>query len=1097
MARHGQSVGEMVNLMSVDSEKVKEMFNWLDALWFPFFTVVLCIVFLWQVVGVAALSGLALLSILILVNAVFLGSKMAQYQGIRMNFIDSRMRHTNEIINGIKFLKFNAWEKLFQQKLLVIRKKELKLLRKIAYINTISAVTWFLSPYLVSLAIFTTYIVSSPDHVITAQTAFVTLALINNLTLPMSILPIAIRSIGQGVVSFRRTAAFLSLDELTCDESPTIRTTTVGADVVVFEKATFTWDGAVSVLKEIDLHVPRGRLVAIVGDVGSAKSSLLSAMLGEMTRLSGTCAVQGSVAYVPQHPWIQNATLRDNILFGRVHVSTRYQEVISACALLPDLQTLPAGDNTEIGEKGINLSGGQRHRVSLARAVYQDTDVYLLDDPLSAVDVHVAKHLFQHVIGPTGLLAHKTRLLATHNITVLPLVDIIVVLNEGRIVDVGTYEGGESQSEETTTTQSSDSSTLYDSDSKTRKRKRIRHVTRRHSSGEIMPLPNDCLGVKDTLVEEETSAVGAVRWRTVWGYINSGGLAAFAVMAVGLLFFVLSQMATNIWLSSWSNDPVVNGTRDREQEYMRLGTYAGFGVLQLLFVSMLSLAIACGSVSASSKLYARLLDCILHAPISFFDTNPIGRIMNRFAKDMDNVDTTLPSYINMFMVTLVPFLATIGIILYTLPVFAVAFLPFGAVFLFIKTVYSANQRQLKRLDSVNRSPIYSYFEDTLVGLASVRAYRRQTEFTADFDHLVDRSQRAWYLSVTTMRWLGVSIETVAAIFVLLVSLLVVFESASLSAGVVGLTLTYALQVTSCIHICMRSAAELEVNVVSVERIKEYSDINSEAPWYVPDRTPPVTWPQHGAVEFQCYSTRYRPGLDNVLRGISAQIAPNEKIGVVGRTGAGKSSLTLALFRIIEAADGRIVIDGVSVSDIGLHDLRTKLTIIPQDPVLFSGSLRDNLDPFGRYSDSQIWSALRKTNLETTVAAMEHALDYDVGENGDTLSVGQRQLLCLARALLAKTKIVILDEATAAVDVATDQVIQRTIRRELAECTVITVAHRLNTVLQYDRLMVLDAGQIREFDTPRRLLNNRRSALYAMVKATEKTSTDVSLRTQNK
>ncbi|KAI0232456.1 Multidrug resistance-associated protein 1 [Lamellibrachia satsuma] len=1109
-ARHGRSVGETVNLVSVDSQKVEEMFIYFDSLWNVPVCLVVCTVYLWHIVGPAALAGLVVLAVLIPTNAVFLGGKIGQYQTLRMKINDSRMRLTNEILNGMKVLKFYAWETLFQKKLLQIRKKELTLLRKIAYVNAITAVTWFMSPYLISLAIFAAYVVSSDDHVLTAETAFMTLSLINILTFPMSLLPMAVKNIGQGVVSLKRIAEFLSLDEIPANEDSTTRTTKVGADVITMESATYSWDGVTPVLRGFDLQVPRGSLVAVVGHVGSGKSSMLSAILGEMARLSGRCAVEGSLAYVPQQPWIQNVTLRDNILFGRVHVATRYQKVVSACAMLPDLQILPAGDMTEIGEKGTNLSGGQRQRLSLARGVYQDTDVYLLDDPLSAVDVHVAKHLFQHVIGPTGLLANKTRILATHNVTVLPMVDRIVVLHEGRIVDVGTYEevsttsetfarllkaqneetakveaDGGSQSELTvssaTATESSGTEAMSVSKGKPRKRKRIRYETRHRSPDDIMPFPKDSLEGKDTLIEEEESCVGAVKVRTIWGYIDSGGLGSFAFMACGLVFFVLSQILTNVWLSSWSNDPVVNGTRDRGREYTRLGAYGGFGILQLFFVSMLSIALACGSVCASSKLYSALLGAILRAPVSFFDTTPIGRIVNRFAKDMDIVDSALPAYISLFLIVLVPFISTIGIILYSFPVFAAVLIPFGVIFVLVKLVYSANLRQLKRIDSVSRSPIYSYFEDTLVGLASVRAYRRQADFTAAFDVLVDRSQRAWYLYIICVRWLGVVMETVAAIFVLLVSLFVVFESGSLSAGVAGLALTYALQVTAYINLCLRSSADVEANIVSVERIKEYIGVGSEAPWCVPTHTPPASWPQHGAIEFIRFSTRYRPGLDLVLRGISAQISPREKIGVVGRTGAGKSSLTLALFRIIEAADGQIAIDGVRIADLGLHDLRTKLTIIPQDPVLFSGSLRDNLDPFAQYSDSQIWLALRKTNMETAVTALVNQLEYDVGENGDALSVGQRQLLCLARALLAKTKIVILDEATAAVDVATDQVIQRTIRIELADCTVITVAHRLNTVLQYDRLMVLDAGHIQEFDTPRRLLSNRRSVLYAMAK----------------
>ena len=586
-------------------------------------------------------------------------------------------------------------------------------------------------------------------------------------------------------------------------------------------------------------------------------------------------------------------------------------------------------------------------------------------------------------------------------------------------------------------------------------------------------------GEGEGLMVKEKVETTEVKWSIYLYYAKAVGvLTTSLIFAFALLTQVL-QVSTNFWLAEWSDDPdsAVPAVRDRY-----LGVYGALGAASAVMVVCSSLVTALGGLNASSKLHNNMLANVLRAPMAFFDTNPKGRIVNRFAKDVDYVDRQIPMTFGALIRLSFQVLGTVFVICFNSPIFIAVIIPLSFAYVFLQRVYVKSSRQLRRLESTSRSPIYSHFSETLSGVSTIRAYRLENRFVKEHEFRRDNNQVCYFFNINTQRWLSIRLEMLGNIIVLFAALFAVLGRGSMDPGLVGLTLTYASQVTMTFNFLISQTSQIENIMVSVERIYEYQDqLDQEAPFLLPGQDPDQSWPKYGQVTFEKYETRYRAGLDLVLKGIDCQIQSGEKVGIVGRTGAGKSSLTQALFRIIEATGGSITIDGINIAHMGLGFLRSRLTIIPQDPVLFSGNLRFNLDPFDQHNDRELWKALENAHLNSFVSSLPLGLQHDITEGGGNLSVGQKQLVCLARALLRNSKILILDEATAAIDLETDDLIQRTIRTEFSECTVITIAHRLNTILDYNRVIVLSLGEIVEFDTPDDLLQNEKSVFYGMAK----------------
>ncbi|XP_035829877.1 multidrug resistance-associated protein 1 [Aplysia californica] len=882
----------------------------------------------------------------------------------------------------------------------------------------------------------------------------------------------------------------------------------------------------------INLEVKPGSLVAVVGSVGSGKSSLLSAIMGEMNKVSGSVTVKSSMAYVPQEAWIQNATLRDNILFTSDYKPALYDKVVEACALKSDLEILPGGDQTEIGEKGINISGGQKQRVSLARAVYSRADIYLLDDPLSAVDSHVGKHIFHKVIGRQGVLRDKTRILVTHGVHWLPMVDKIVVLRNGEVAEVGSYEElvshdgdfaqflkeffvAESEDEEEgkedpeiaemkkqvsqrlelmTGTSSGDESVKL-SQSFRRPVSSVEGATPRKDkdtpAGSRDRLTEKRMGLKppkigQKLIEEETAETGTVSRRVYWKYMKAIGPLSFLFSLFLYACYIAVTVFSSIWLAQWTDDKyLANVSLKDTEEYvdktnLYLGLYAGLGAFQGFFLYTYAATILWKIVSASGALHNMMLSNVMRSPMAFFDTTPIGRIVNRFSRDVDVLDSDLPNTIRAAIRSTGLVMVALINIAYSTPIVLSVIFPIITLYVLIQRVYMPASRQIRRIDSTTRSPIYVHFSETLSGAASIRAYGAQQRFMDHSETLVDYNFKFYFASIATSTWLQVRLEFLGNLIVLAAAIFAVSDS-SLSAGLAGLSVSYATQVTASLGFLTQVVTQIETNAVSVERIIEYTETDAEAAWYNLDNRPAPEWPEEGNLEFDDLQIRYRPGLELVLKGVSCQLKPGEKVGIVGRTGAGKSSLTVALFRLVEAAAGKVLMDGHDIASLGLHDLRSRITILPQDPVIFSGTIRMNLDPSEQHMDSEVWEALEHAHLKDFVNGLAGQLDYNCGEGGQNLSMGQRQLLCLARTLLRRSRVLVLDEATAAVDMETDELIQKTIREEFKHSTVLTIAHRLNTIMDYDRVIVMDKGVIKEMDSPSALLSNTDSVFFSMAK----------------
>ncbi|KAH7710489.1 multidrug resistance-associated protein 1-like protein [Aphelenchoides avenae] len=1177
-ARRNRTIGEIVNLMAIDVERFQGISSYVHEYWSSPLQVVLALAYLYTVLGVAALPGVFVMASVIPLT-VFSSIFTKRWQLQQMRLKDERLKMCSEILNGIKVIKLYAWEVPMMETIERIRKSELGMMLKSGLVTGALDAFNFSTAFLVAMFSFMTFTLMDPSkNLLTPEIAFVSVTLFNQLRGPMRMIAMLIRATIQLMVSNKRMKEFLVADEIDFGAVERDAQDKESTSVILAKNATFSWEtnegtddddstATSPIIQNLSLEVHRSSFVAIAGRVGSGKSSLLSALLGEMDKLSGFVSVRGSVAYVKQQAWIQNATLRDNITFGAPYNQQLYEKVIDSCALRPDLEILPHGDATEIGEKGINLSGGQKARVSLARAVYQNSDIYLLDDPLSAVDSHVGKHIIEKLLGPHGLLRNKTRILVTHNTSVLEQAEQVLLLEDGTIVSSGPYaelisndkkfqqfieEGKAAETHSSSSVENDETKSVSDvvgefcadsavvschfseyedvdvpladegdvvgstpdfsrqtstisvlacrSTRRTSSRLKNRQSRSVESIADVRQSPksiaeSEMAKTDRKLIKKEKVETGRVKLNVYQRYAKSDSYTfalSFLTLFVG---FNAVMMGRNMWLSQWSDENAELAMQPNATHASlgdRLGVFAALGFLESACYYAGIMTLLLGGQLASKNLHTPVLERILHAPMSFFDTTPLGRILNRFGKDIDVVDSTLPQNFRFVTLCLCRIIFALLVNVITTPIFGAIVVPLAVVYFLALKFYVPTSRQLKRLESVNRSPIYSHFAESIQGASTIRAFGKAHEFALTSETRVDHFIRVKYHSVVAGRWLAIRLEFVGNCVVLFAALFAVLSNEwgiVTSAGLVGLSVSYAFSVTDALNMAVRQMSELETNIVSVERLKEYREVEQEAPWTVPDTKPPADWPQDGAIAFDGYATRYRPGLDLVIQEISASVKPGERVGIVGRTGAGKSSLTLALFRMIEPAEGRIVIDDVDIARIGLHDLRSNLTIIPQDPILFSGTLRFNLDPFGRYSDDELWTALEHSHLKDFASALADGLDHAITEGGENISVGQRQLVCLARALLRRSRILILDEATASVDLATDMVIQETIRREFAQSTVLTIAHRLNTIMDYDRVIVLDKGRICEMDSPQNLLLNRNSMFAGMVaNTTANTST---------
>ncbi|KAM9674362.1 ATP-binding cassette sub-family C member 4-like isoform 1-T1 [Dama dama] len=1076
------TTGQIVNLLSNDVNRFDQVTVFLHYLWVGPLQSIAVTALLWMEIGISCLAGMAVLIILLLLQSCF-GKLFSSLRSETTAFTDDRIRTMSEVITGIRTIKMNAWEKSFIDLITRLRRKEISKIMRSSYLRGMNLASFFTVN---KIMIFVTFITNELlDNLITASQVFVVVMLFEALRFSSTLyFPMAVEKVSEAIVSIQRIKNFLLLDEITqC--YPLLPTD--GKTIVDVQAFTASWEKASETLalQELSFTVRPGELLAVVGHVGAGKSSLLSAVLGELPPSQGTVRVHGRIAYVSQQPWVFPGTVRSNILFGKKYEKERYEKVIKACALEEDLQFLEEGDLTEIGDRGTPLSEGQKARVSLARAVYQDADIYLLDDPLSAVDAIVSSHLFEKCI--CQLLKEKITILVTHQLQYLKDASQILILKHGVVVERGTYseflksgidifslfEKGNEQSEPSplpgTSTVISES--LVQS-----------LQSPRRSLKDAAPEDQEAENIQVVLPLED-HLEGKVGFKTYKNYFTGG--ADWSVIIFLILVNIAAQVAYALqdwWLAYWANvqsNLYFGGYLKEDEEVVFvlnwfLGVYSGLTVSTVLFGITKSLLIFYILVNSSRTLHNKMLESILRSPVLFFHRNPIGRILNRFSKDIGHMDDLLPLTFLDFIQTFLLMISMVGVMVAAVPWTAIPVIPLGTVFFFLRRYFLETSRDVKRLECTTRSPVFSHLASSLRGLWTIRAYKAEQKFQELFDAHQDLHSEAWFLLLTTSRWLAVYLNVICAIFVTVVAFGALILVESLDAGHVGLVLSLTITLTRMFQWCVRQSVEVENMMISVERGIEYTELVKEAPWELESHPP------HGEeIYFNNVNFTHKSDGPLVLRNVYAAFYRGRKYGIVGRTGAGKSSLIAALFRLSEP-EGNICIDDILTTRIGLHDLRKKMSVALQEPVLFTGTIRKNLDPCNEHTEEELWNALEEVQLKDTIEHLPGKMNTELAESRLNLSVGQKQLVCLARAMLKKNQILIIDKATSNVDPRTDELIQKKIHEKFARCTVLTIAHRLSNVIDCQQIMVLDSGRQRESGWPYYLLQNKNNLFYKML-----------------
>jgi len=1179
-SRQKRTTGEVVNLMSSDCTRLNMLFPYLHVTWSSPYQVALSLFFLWSELKYAVLVAVAVIFLVMTPLTAFVAGRIKTIQKELMKVKDERIRRTGEAITSIKVIKLYGWERTFREMIKDARDDELQLLRRYVKWRALGRTLWSSTSIMVTLCTFAAFV--AMGGTLDAATAFTSLSLLSILRFPLAVLPNIFNSAIEASVSLRRIASFLYSEEIDFEALDEIKRDLNMPDgyAVSVKHGNFFWDDLrrSQALFEIDFEVRIGELCLVTGEVGSGKSALLKMLIGELQPGLADLAsgdlpkigVHGSVAYAAQSPWIQNATVRENILFGSPYDRDWYNRVVYACALASDFDQLADGDQTEIGERGINLSGGQKARVALARAVYSRADVLFLETCFEAVDEHVGAFLWKNCF--RGILTEphpvtktlRTVLLVTHALKYADEADGVLVLKKGRIVEQGSAaeirksnrnselarlsvrveqlrneaKAGSSSSPSNEDERRGSNADVMEDQQKFNDLMRRQSSLRRKKDGKA--------GGQGALIGEEERSVGRVSWSVYFQYVRAvGGWFVALIAFMGFLVRTILDVGTSAWLAFWSshvkpsskfeqqvagralveafesvdvlltaagssiletgvfeihgNDTLSNGIKDElngdggQDTGFYLGIYAALSIGGIIFIGLLTLYFAMSALTASRSMHAELVMSVCRAPMAFFDTTPIGRVLNRFSKDIYSIDETLPDSLYSFVGTTFQVLGTFGTIAAVVPPFF-GVIPFMVLaYFYVQRYYIASSRELKRWDAVLRSPIYSHFSESLDGSTTIRAYGASQRFIKQNQIQLDIQLGAYYLSIAANRWLAVRLEFIGNFLVLSTAVFLVAFGGSINAAFAGLCLSYSLNVTQTLNWTVRMSVELENNVVSVERINEYIEIKSEAGELCsdPSKVPPEEekFPKEGTIEFDNVFARYRPGLEDVLKAVTFRIEAGEKTAIVGRTGSGKSTLFLCLMRLIEPRNGRIYIDGYDVSNFGLERLRQGVAIIPQDPVMFRGTVRQNLDPKKQYTDAEIWQALEKAQMRAHIEGLasgsnqqekDGALSFMLTEGGSNFSFGERQLIGVARAILRQCKILLMDEASSGLDASTDEILQKTIREEFRGTTTLTVAHRLETIMDSNVIIVMSNGSILEKAPPSDLLKDQNSEFFKLV-----------------
>ncbi|EKM52518.1 uncharacterized protein PHACADRAFT_211766 [Phanerochaete carnosa HHB-10118-sp] len=1236
----GADVGKIVNLMAADANRIAMITSGLYFLYGAPFEIIIAGFFLYQLLGFSAFAGFAIIIIGWPLNNYVARRSVRIYKGLS-TARDKRMGVLNELISAVKFIKFFAWEERWINRAMDAREVEMQWMVKARINNVMFSLIWSMAPILVSVMAFFVYVMRGNQ--LTVGTAFTAIALFGMMRAPLNVIPSWIVQLMQTKVAMDRIATYLDEEEVDEQVSSLKKSATVSATEsfggLGVEHGTFKWneveqkkeeppkktpsssnnnsnsngedDGATAVdsvsiadfesdrrfeLMDISVMFPEGELTVVTGPTASGKTALLMALLGEMTRLEGRLIMskdsskvdehghQHSISYAAQAPWLRHQSIKDNILFGYPYDEERYQAVVECCALKPDLQILEDGDATEIGARGVSLSGGQKARVALARAVYAPTKYVLLDDPLSAVDSHTARFLFEKLFkGP--LLAHRTVILVTHHVElVLPGTFYLVRMLDGRIDTQGTVKELRARGilDEIT----------HDEAVETHKEEQAAAVGEgadndqaKVDSADSIEQPAKAKSPRK-LIEEEHREAGSVKWSIYKTYLKASSYWTWAILICLILINQLLGVSEKVWIKIWGEAygngsnvtnpyiinslltpeheipldhtytsahlplhyhygaatmrlPTIHWRRAQDHPFFYIGIYAAISLGAALVNITGVITQYTGALRASRLLFRRLLTAVVRATMRWHDVTPQGRMLNRFSKDVETVDTSLASSLQQVNQSLANFAASVVTVIFIFPLFIIPASVFGYFYRRLAIGYLNTGRDLRRMESNTRSPIFANFGELLEGIVTVRAFSAEKRFLEFHTSKIDLTTKMWYSFWMTNRWLLLQFDTLGALAVLTTTLFAL--SGYVDAGLAGVCITSAMAFTNSVYWACRFWTALELDLNSVERVVEYLDLPQEPAFVVENSRPPAYWPSSTGpnsdelISVENLHVKYAVDLPDVLRGISFKLKAKERIGLLGRTGSGKSTLAMSILRFVDPAQGSIVIDGIDISTIGLHDLRSRITFIPQDATLFSGTLRDNLDPFGEHDDSECLDVLyrvqmltenqlasQRTSREPSRPASIRGVERDetastgtgtptstevdtkapvnletqVSPGGANFSQGQRQLIAMARALLRRSAIIVLDEATSSIDFATDAKIQKTIREEFNDSLLLTgmsnltlyffrakcvtlVAHRLRTVIDYDRLIVLDKGELVEFDTPWNLIQKEGGIFRSM------------------
>ncbi|GAC94350.1 ABC transporter [Pseudozyma hubeiensis SY62] len=1087
----GLGVSKLVTLISADATRIDYAGQFFHMAWTSAIQIVICVALLIWSLKYSALPGIAVLVLMSPVQTA-ITKRLFALRKKSMEWTDKRNKAVNEVVGGIRVVKQFAWEQPYSDRIAELRAKEMSFHRVRLYLRSLNLALAFATPTIATVLSFITYALVGNE--LDAAILFSSLSFFTLLRTPLQFLPIAWNAVVDAKNAADRIEkvfdAEIQRDQIIRDPN--------APQAIQMQDAKFTWETAqsaetatenVATLTEINLTVPRGALCAIVGGVGSGKSSLISALAGEMRQTSGTVTLSSSTAVCAQTAWIQSTTIRINIVFGNVFDPQRYRCVLEKCCLLPDLATLPEGDQTIVGEKGVSLSGGQKQRINIARALYHNSEIVLLDDCLSALDARVGREIFANVIAGEAMQG-KTRILVTHSLNVLKSCDWIVFMDGGRIAEQGTYgqlvdskqrvaellmthtKDHEDNDNASVTEETSDS--IADKESDTSESAEtaasIQGETKALSVEKITSATATPSG--KALMQAEERFSGSVSRSTYLSYLNAAPLSILLpLFIVAVLIFQGSTIMSPVWLLWWQSHTF------SQSQGVYMGVYAVFGITQSLGLLSMGVIFSTFTIRSATALHHRALQRVLHAPFSFFDTTPQGRITHRFSKDMDTLDNIIGEAMRTLIGTVVQVVGSIVLIAILTPYFLIPVAVILVLYFWIAAYYRSTARELRRIDAGLRSNMHEHFSESLHGLVTIRAFGHVDAFVAENCRRIDKQNRAYWLAQTCQRWLSVRLDFLGSLLILSVAVLVVASRFDISPGETGVALSYILTAQSIFGWMIRHAAELENNMSAVERVLHYAnEIEQEKPYHVAhvdDKLVEGDWPERGEIRFDGVQARYASSERNVLDNLNLHIKAGENMAFCGRTGAGKSTLVTTLLRTLELSAGSITIDGVDIATMGLHRLRSSISLIPQDAVIYSGTLRYNLDPLHHYDDATLNDALERTSLT------DLSLDTMITEEGGNLSAGQRSLISLARALVRKTRIVILDEATASIDQQTDVQIQEVLKTQFESITTLTVAHRIQTILHSDRVCVLDKGRIVEIGRPEELYANEKGSFRSL------------------